>query len=423
MMKFDHLAQPPKMQTGRRMSTQPTIKTVPFDYVVTLDIIGEPDRVVQNVINISTEGQFVATAISYSLLVDERQTPVEFGPVEPGEPEGFKTPKSPNATQVVQPDETISLKIFGEPGAEVLILVNGEVVLLSPPEPLILDENGRLFVPFDPLPIAKGDAVVIRDITNNLTSPAIQIELGITDYALVTPQFGPQKPFSGGSQFDIAGTPGIDVEILVYAGDVNEPPIFEAVQQIPDTDDPPNNIEAGLLKLILQDPNGNEILLNPGDTILIKNFVQGNNFTSVTQIAANVLDFNISSIPAKFLRQGFRLNPLLFRRLENEVPVPPEELETPFQPCGVFPEDLSFKYAIIDNGTGRELQSEPIHNLSGLGIANGDRPFRMFPKPIVFEPRSVILFQVQEILGGPGKLYFVLQGYKVLGTGSVRIEE
>jgi hypothetical protein len=35
----------------------------------------------------------------------------------------------------------------------------------------------------------------------------------------------------------------------------------------------------------------------------------------------------------------------------------------------------------------------------------------------------VIQFQVQEISGGPGTLYFVLQGYKVLGTGDVPMEE
>lgn len=79
--------------------------------------------------------------------------------------------------------------------------------------------------------------------------------------------------------------------------------------------------------------------------------------------------------------------------------------------CGL--EHLHFLYRIIDNASSRELQSEPIHNLAGLGVANGDRPFRFFPRPLVFEPRAVIRFEITEIIGS-GKLYIVLQGYKVL---------
>ena len=84
--------------------------------------------------------------------------------------------------------------------------------------------------------------------------------------------------------------------------------------------------------------------------------------------------------------------------------------------CGIH-----FKYSIIDSGTGRELQNQPIHNIAGLGKADGDRPFRPFPKPMLFTPRSTIRIEVEEVSEGPiysgATLFIVLHGYKVLGYG------
>jgi hypothetical protein len=80
---------------------------------------------------------------------------------------------------------------------------------------------------------------------------------------------------------------------------------------------------------------------------------------------------------------------------------------------------IDFKYSMVDSGTGRELQNRPIHNLAGLGSANGERPFRAFAKPMMFLPRSTIRFEIEEISEGAdyvdAELYIVLHGYKVLG--------
>lgn len=95
--------------------------------------------------------------------------------------------------------------------------------------------------------------------------------------------------------------------------------------------------------------------------------------------------------------------------------------------CGIH-----FKYSIVDSGSGRELQNQPIHNISGLGESSGDRPFRPFAKPMIFLPRSTIRIEVEEISEGPifgyddpttgqrigAELYIVLHGYKMLGYGS-----
>jgi len=85
--------------------------------------------------------------------------------------------------------------------------------------------------------------------------------------------------------------------------------------------------------------------------------------------------------------------------------------------CGI-----EFQYSIVDSGTGRELQNQPIHNIAGLGSAEGRRPFRPFPKPMTFLPRSTIRIEVEEISEGSlyagAELQIVFHGYKVLGYGT-----
>jgi hypothetical protein len=95
--------------------------------------------------------------------------------------------------------------------------------------------------------------------------------------------------------------------------------------------------------------------------------------------------------------------------------------------CGI-----DFKYSIVDSGTGRELQNQPIHNIAGLGEATGDRPFRPLAKPMLFMPRSTIRVEIEEISEGPiygyddsttrqrvgAELFIVLHGYKMLGYGT-----
>lgn len=85
--------------------------------------------------------------------------------------------------------------------------------------------------------------------------------------------------------------------------------------------------------------------------------------------------------------------------------------------CGI-----DFKYSIVDSGTGRELQNQPIHNIAGLGESSGNRPFRPLAKPMFFMPRSTIRIEVEEISEGliytGAELFIVLHGYKMLGYGT-----
>ena len=62
---------------------------------------------------------------------------------------------------------------------------------------------------------------------------------------------------------------------------------------------------------------------------------------------------------------------------------------------------VHFLYTIVDSGSGRELQNKSVHNIAGLGTADGDRPFRPFARPVPFVPRSTIRIEIEEMSAGP----------------------
>jgi hypothetical protein len=120
------------------------------------------------------------------------------------------------------------------------------------------------------------------------------------------------------------------------------------------------------------------------------------------------------------LRNGFRLNPelaeVVLLRLREESELSEEALEELWETVAAPPENIQFKYALYDEGTGRAFQSDPILNTAGLGISDGSRPFRTFAVPISFAPRTTIRMDVIEVSRYPGTLHVALHGYKVLGT-------
>ncbi len=132
--------------------------------------------------------------------------------------------------------------------------------------------------------------------------------------------------------------------------------------------------------------------------------------------------------PEAALKVGIALNPAFADRALSgggKAPLDPDILKSLFRVVGAPPEQILFKYALHDDGSGREFQSEPILSIAGLGIANGDRPFRHFVPPIKFAPQSTIRMEVTEISDFPGELHISLHGYKVLGgagtpTGRIR---
>jgi hypothetical protein len=51
---------------------------------------------------------------------------------------------------------------------------------------------------------------------------------------------------------------------------------------------------------------------------------------------------------------------------------------------------------------------------AGLGDPEGERPFRQFATPIVFDPLTTIRFEVTEASDLEGSLHITLHGYKTL---------
>jgi len=126
---------------------------------------------------------------------------------------------------------------------------------------------------------------------------------------------------------------------------------------------------------------------------------------------------NESGLEAVF-KNGLKINPQfaeLALRNQGTASLSNDVLNRLFQLVGSPSELIQFKYAIFDEGSGREFQSEPILNIAGLGSANGERPFRHFAQPIVFSPRSTIRMEVTEVSDFKGELHVSLHGYKVLG--------
>lgn len=123
--------------------------------------------------------------------------------------------------------------------------------------------------------------------------------------------------------------------------------------------------------------------------------------------------------PEAAFKSGIRLNPQFAElALSNEgrAQLPDDVLQSLFQVVSAPSDEIQFLYALFDEGTGREFQSEPLLNTAGLGISNGDRPFRYFARPITFAPRSTIRLEIIEKSDFQGELHVSLHGYKVLGS-------
>ena len=136
------------------------------------------------------------------------------------------------------------------------------------------------------------------------------------------------------------------------------------------------------------------------------------------QLVGTSRSLSKESGPEAVLKNGIKLNPDVAEfalqgggtaALSNDI------LGRLFQIVGAPSELVQFKYAIVDQGSGREFQSEPILNIAGLGSASGERPFRYFAQPIIFKPRSTIRMEVTEVSDFIGELHVSLHGYKVLG--------
>jgi hypothetical protein len=135
----------------------------------------------------------------------------------------------------------------------------------------------------------------------------------------------------------------------------------------------------------------------------------------------NLGDIPLSLFAPGVLAEGVRVRPALiqlaFQAGGSLTTIPADFLDDVFERLN-RPEDVRFLYSFNDTGLGRDLQNRPIHNIAGLGIANGDRPFKRFAPPLTFFPRSTLRAEIEERFGR-GTLFLTLQGYKRLGAARI----
>ena len=122
--------------------------------------------------------------------------------------------------------------------------------------------------------------------------------------------------------------------------------------------------------------------------------------------------------PEAVFKNGIKLNPEvaeLALQGNGTVQLTDDVRSRLFQVVGTPSDLVVFTYAIFDEGSGREFQSQPNLNIAGLGSATGERPFRYFAIPMTFSPLSTIRMEVTEVSDFKGELHVSLHGYKVLG--------
>jgi len=232
---------------------------------------------------------------------------------------------------------------------------------------------------------------------------------------------GPERksiPFDYAFRFELKGSPGrvtnsivsISVEAQFTAVSIGYGviPTVEPIVFGPAPPPPPPNDGGGVILLATT--------TTPQDlfSISLGQIFQGLD----TQLKDTTLTLNGSDSGADAVfKNGLKLNPNVAELAlqANSSFLSTDVLNRLFQVVASPSAFIQFKYAIFDEGSGREFQSEPILNIAGLGSANGERPFRYFAQPITFRPRSTIRMEVTEVSDFEGELQVALQGYKVLG--------
>jgi hypothetical protein len=412
----------------------PTTKTIPFDYAFQFPLKGERDNRVQDVVEISMEGVFVALSLGYSVVLDEKTRPRTFQPVL----DQRTTPQPPVLVSVfppanpADPNSPNSVLVAGTPDAEIAILLlpsPGTVtpVLPNPPNPpsilalARIGADGTALVPV-PFAIDTGGIFRIWDRTNNFLSELVEVlPLASGSRFSTTPVVGPNPtksrlPTAGDDRVHVYGAPGSVVDLFLLRSTLS-------LGTDPQRQQVPLDVSTGTKDVQLGEK------LSGGDVLFVKdnllNTIPFSMFTvprvRFSTISLGALTAGLEKIGAD-LTGGFRLNPNFAALAAADPPLDQQTAGTlgrAFETGAVAAEEASFRYSIDVVSTGRELQNKEIHNIAGLGIANGDRPFRPFAKPMMFEPRSSIRIQITEISGPPGTLFIVLQGYKMLGTGRI----
>jgi len=430
-----------------QMRDLPWVKVIPYDYVAEFPINGNVGNVAQDVINVSAEGVFVAVSIGYGFEEDriEQVKLVSFneGNVTLGSfpadalIEGIRlNPRYEavalsggalntslsseivsNMFQRIKPpsnfgflmsivDSATGRELQNKPIHSVATLggANGRRPFKALSQPMVfmprstiriqVEEStsgvkGRLFITlqgYKVLGVAGNLEEAVRRLVEMDPLKKIPVyDYSTGNYSTLGAAMERHVPTTGVVPFDYVAT----LELKGRAGNIEE-------------DEIPINVDGGYVALAIG------YSLDPRDTRVE---------IETSQVTVPLGSVSLTSIkPAEALLDGIRIDPAKLQLAFQQgvlATVPDSTAKRMFQRLNLAT-DVRFLYSIVDAGTGRELQSQAVHNIAGLGIANGDRPFRALAKPMMFLPRSSVRVQVRE-LAGRGRLQIVFQGYKMLG--------
>jgi hypothetical protein len=440
------------MAFGREQSRDMTAaRVIPYEYVADFTLRGEVGNLVQDVINVSVDGVFIATAIGYG-LAEERAEKINL----------IDLPATLGDVKLANLPPDVLIDGFRlNPDLRALISENGG---LNASLPLNQELRQKLFQRLKPVDnfsflLSLVDTGTGRELQNKpvdslatlgradgrrpfkmLPQPMVflprstirlQVEernQGVTGRLFISLHGYKVLGMSGAAEEEtrrlaefepIKKTPVYDHETGGYRT------LGEAIQQdAPSTrvvpfdyvstldltgqpgnileDEVPINIDGGYVATAIG------YSLDPGDTRIQID-------TQLDQVKLG--DINLNQIkPVQSLFDGIRLDPLRVRfafSAGGQLSTAPRDLLGRLFQSVNRPEEVRFLYSINDTGSGRDLQSQRAFNVASLGIANGDRPFKVFHKPMTFLPRSTIRVQVEEVFGR-GRLFLVFQGYKIL---------
>ena len=424
-------------------------EVIPYDYGAVFPITGRPGNVVQSVINTAPDSVFVAVAIGYG-FEEDRARALSFirfptvGTVVPGSMrlgelpasaliEGFRiNPRSEHL--VFRQDDPSDFTDDDLPEA---VLNNGTLFqrIRAPAEISflfsILDSGTGRELQDEPVhniaSLGKSNGerpfrLLAQPITflprSTIRFQIIERSQGALGNLFVV-LYGYQIVGSSGCPEPVArrltGSPICPTETIGSPSARVIP--FDYVATFNLTGRPQNQVESE----VTVNAEGGFVATSIGYGLLVEESevpiqLAGSPLDRTFNLALNV---TLRSFPANALMDGIRIRPDRLRvafkdngQLADSVPV--EMANELFERLN-RPEDVSFRYTIFDSGRGREMQNQPLHNIAGLGIADGDRPFKRLARSMIFQPRSTIRIRVEERFGR-GTLFVVLQGYKFLSA-------
>lgn len=434
----------PGGQRGRQASGPVSAaRLVPFDYAARFELEGTPGNVETDVINVQPDAVFVATAISYGFEADRSRSLALHGRATRVVPAALRLGHVPTLALVegfrVDPrSENMFFHGGGQPprGARVDRPLSPEVLTRA-----LADKLLERFVPDRELAFLFSmiDSSSGRELQDEPTHSLAS--LGRSDGHRPFRPLAPPVSFLPRSTLrlqvvertaDVAGTlhvvlsgyqllvgreppgPGLRASqapagVAGGAGGRTVP--FDYVARLSLTGRPGNTVDGE----VTVDADGSFVATAIGYG-LDPAAVRAAPRIDPAQSSVNLKKVALSQFSSEALCQGLRVRPshvrFLFSGASLVTSLPRDVALEGFEVMN-RPEDVSFRYGFLDTASGRSWQNQPIHNIAGLGIADGMRPFKRLARPISFGPRTTFRVTVEEG-SGRGELYFALHGFKVL---------